>query len=179
MEKKYCKDSRVVKTSRVFPTHTNNLDSLFGGMLMSYIDDVASITAERHSRRDCVTASTDHVDFLSPITPRDSVCLESFVVSTGRTSMEVFVKVVAENLKTGDRRIAATSFLTFVALDENNKPVEVPGVIPESDEEKKLFEMAERRAEDRKRHRQSSKELAKALTTHKHWEAYLDTQINV
>ena len=179
MEKKYCKDSRVVKTSRVFPTHTNNLDSLFGGQLMSYIDDVASITAERHSRRNCVTASTDHVDFLLPITTKDSVCLESFVVSTGRTSMEVFVKVVAEDLKTGERRIAATSFLTFVALDENLKPVEVPGVIPESEEEKKLFEMAERRAEDRRRHRQSSKELAEALTTHKHWEAYLNTEITI
>jgi acyl-CoA hydrolase len=172
MEKKYARESRVVKTSRVFPSHTNNLDTLFGGLLMSYIDDVASISAERHSRRNCVTASTDHVDFLYPVTPKDSVCLESFVISTGRTSMEIFVKVIAENLRTGERRIAATSFLTFVALDENKNPVEVPQVIPETNEEKKLHEMAAIRAENRKRHRNSSKELADALTTQKPWEEY-------
>lgn len=172
MEKKYARESRVVKTSRVFPSHTNNLDTLFGGLLMSYIDDVASISAERHSRRNCVTASTDHVDFLQPISPKDSVCLESYVISTGRTSMEIFVKVIAENLRTGERKIAATSFLTFVALDENKNPVEVPQVIPETNEEKKLHEMAEIRAENRKRHRSSSKELANALTTQKPWEEY-------
>ncbi|MGV3488826.1 MAG: acyl-CoA thioesterase [Tuberibacillus sp.] len=172
VEKKYARESRVIKTSRVFPSHTNNLDTLFGGILMSYIDDVASISAERHSRRNCVTASTDHVDFLYPITTEDSVCLESTVISTGRTSMEVFVKVIAENLKTGERRIAATSFLTFVALDENKKPVEVPQVIPETKEEKKLHEMAGIRAENRMRHRQASKELADSLTTMKPWEEY-------
>lgn len=173
MEKKFARDSRVVKTSRVFPSHTNNLDTLFGGLLMSYIDDVASISAERHSRRNCVTASTDHVDFLRPITPHESVCLESFVISTGRTSMEVFVKVIAENLKTGERQIAATSFLTFVALDENKDPVEVPQVIPETKEERKLHEMAAERAENRRRHRRSSKELAEALTTQKYYEEYM------
>ncbi|MFC4619251.1 acyl-CoA thioesterase [Camelliibacillus cellulosilyticus] len=170
MEKKYCSESRVVKTNRIFPMHTNNHDTLFGGLLMSYIDDIASISAERHSRRECVTASTDHVDFLSPITPKDSVCLESYVVSTGRTSMEIFVKVIAENLKTGERRIAATSFTTFVALDENKKPVAVPQVVPESEEEKKLHELAPLRAEDRLRHRQTSKQLANSLTLNKPWE---------
>jgi len=173
MEKKYCKDSRVIKTNRVFPSHTNDLGTLFGGWLMSYIDDVASLAAVRHARHNCVTASTDHVDFLDPITQKDSVCLEAFVVSTGRTSMEVFVKIIAENLITGDRRVAATSFLTFVALDENGKSVEVPGVIPENEEEKKLVEMVDFRAESRMRHREESKELAKALTTQKHWETYL------
>jgi acyl-CoA hydrolase len=177
-EKKYVRESRVVKTSRVFPMHVNNLDTLFGGILMSYIDDVASISAERHSRRTCVTASTDHVDFLHPITTEDSVCLESYVISTGRTSMEVFIKVIAENLKTGERRIAATSFQTFVALDENRRPVEVPGVIPETPEEKKLHEMAAVRAENRKRHRQASQELAKALTTLKPWEYSSESEQN-
>jgi len=87
--------------------------------------------------------------------------------------MEVFVKVIAENLKTGERRIAATSFLTFVALDENKRPVEVPQVIPETKEEKKLHEMAAIRAENRARHRQASKELAASLTTQKPWEEYI------
>jgi acyl-CoA hydrolase len=82
----------------------------------------------------------------------------------------VFVKVVAENLKTGERRIAATAFLTFVALDENGKPVPVPKVIPETEEEKMLYETAPVRAELRKRHREESKKLASYLTTRKFWD---------
>ncbi|HJV45148.1 MAG TPA: acyl-CoA thioesterase [Bacillota bacterium] len=170
MEAKYCRDSRIVKTSHVMPPDTNLHDTLFGGKLMSYIDDVASLSATRHSRRPVVTASTDSVDYLTPITPKDSVCLESCVISTGRTSMEVFVKVVAENLYSGERRIAATSFLTFVALDENKKPVLVPGVIPETEEEKKLHDMAPSRANMRRVRREESKELALFLTTDKYWE---------
>jgi len=172
MDKKMSRESRVVKTSRVFPTHTNSHHTLFGGLLMSYIDDVASISASRHSRRECVTASTDSVDFLRPITPEDSVCLESVVSWTGHTSMEVFVKIIAENLRTGERRIAATSFLTFVALDENKNPVPVPQVVPETEEEKKLFETAGQRAEERKQHRRTSRDLAASLTAKRSWEIY-------
>ncbi len=170
VEEKRSRESRVVKTSRVFPSHTNNLDTLFGGLLMSYIDDVASISASRHSRCETVTASTDSVDFLRPITPDDSVCLESVVSWTGHTSMEIFVKIVAENLRTGERRIAATSFLTFVALDENRHPVPVPQVIPESEEEKKLFETAQKRYDARNEHRKQSRELAETLSAKRSWE---------
>jgi acyl-CoA hydrolase len=137
---------------------------------MSDVDMIASISANRHSRRECVTASTDSVDFLSPITPEDSVCFESFVTWTGTTSFEVFVKVIAENLITGDRKIAATAFLTFVALDKNRKPTKVPSIIPETEEEKKLYETGKERAEKRKAHRKSSKELASFITTNNPWE---------
>lgn len=170
MEAKTCIESKVVRTSRVFPNDVNNHHTLFGGKLMSDVDMIASITATRHSRKECVTASTDSVDFLSPITPQDSVCFESFVTWTGTSSMEVFVKIIAENLITGDRKIAATAFLTFVALDDNGKPTAVPGIIPETEEEKKLFETGKERAEERKRHRNSSKELASYFTTSKPWE---------
>ncbi|WP_376767904.1 acyl-CoA thioesterase [Neobacillus endophyticus] len=170
MDAKTCNESRVVRTSRIFPNDVNNHNTLFGGKLMSDIDMLASITAGRHSRKECVTASTDSVDFLSPITPKDSVCMESFVTWTGTTSMEVFVKVIAENLLTGDRKIAATAFLTFVALDDNGQPSGVPGIIPETEEEKKLFETGKERAEKRKLHRKNSKELASYFTTRKPWE---------
>ena len=170
MDAKTCNESRVIRTSRVFPNDVNNHNTLFGGKLMSDVDMIASITAQRHSRRDCVTASTDSVDFLSPITPKDSVCFESFVTWTGKSSMEVFVKIIAENLKTGERKIAATAFLTFVALDENGKPAIVPKVIPETEEEKKLHETGEERASMRKIHRKNSKELANHFTTVKPWE---------
>lgn len=167
---KPCRESRCVKISRVFPTDLNDHNTLFGGKLMAYIDDIASISASRHSRTEVVTASTDSVDFLCPITQGDSVCLASYVAWTGTSSMEVFVKVVAEDLKTGDRRIAATAFLTFVALDDAGKPLVVPKVIPETVEEKKLYETAPSRAEMRKRHRGESKTLASYLTADKFWD---------
>lgn len=162
---KYCKESLAIKTSHVFPPDTNNHNTLYGGKLMSYIDDIASISAGRHSRSDVVTASTDSVDFLMPIHPEDSVCLESYVTSVGKSSMEVFVKIVAENIKTGYRRLAATAFLTFVALDDDGKPKPVAEVIPESEEEKMLFKTAKQRIEFRKEHRKHSKEFASQLKT--------------
>lgn len=170
MDGKTCNESRVVRTGRIFPNDVNNHNTLFGGKLMSDMDMVASISAVRHARKEVVTASTDSVDFLSPITQQDSVCIESFVTYTGTSSMEVFVKVIAENLLTGNRKIAATAFLTFVALDDDGKPTKVPGIIPETAEEKKLFETGKDRAEKRKEHRKNSKELASYFTTEKPWE---------
>ena len=169
MKAKYCRESRVVRTSRVFPNDINNHNTLFGGKLMSDLDQVASISAARHSRRECVTASTDSVDFLYPIRPTDSVCFESYVTWTGTSSMEVFVKIIAEDLKSGQRKMAATALLTFVALDENRLPTRVPEIIPETEEEKKLHETAPERARIRKERKQKSQELAEFLTTNPPW----------
>ncbi|UOF90700.1 acyl-CoA thioesterase [Fodinisporobacter ferrooxydans] len=170
MEPKVCKDSRVTQTILVFPNELNHYQTMFGGSLMAHIDMVATLSAIRHSRTTSVTASTDSVDFLCPITQNDSVCLESYVTWTGKSSMEVFVKVVAEDLFTGERRIATTSFLTFVALDKNKKPVQIPQVIPETEEEKKLHETALDRAKMRKLRKEESKNLASHLTTKKYWD---------
>ncbi|WP_227937757.1 acyl-CoA thioesterase [Alkalihalobacillus deserti] len=169
METKFVSESKVVRTSRVFPNDVNNHNTLFGGKLMSDVDMIASISATRHSRKECVTASTDSVDFLSPITPEDSVNFISFVTYTGTSSMEIFVKIIAENLLTGKRKIAATAFLTFVALDQNGKPTKIPQVIPQTDEELKLYETGKERAVKRKEHRARSKELAAFITTSKPW----------
>lgn len=163
-------ESRITKTSNVFLNDLNNNNTLFGGKLMLYIDDVASLSARRHGRAHVVTASTDSVDFLTPIHREDSVCLESVVTWTGHTSMEVFVKVVAEDLLTGERRIAATAFTTLVALDQGGKPLPVPPVLPESDEEKYLYESAPERAKTRQLKREQSQRLAAILTTKKRWE---------
>ncbi|WHY20643.1 acyl-CoA thioesterase [Paenibacillus sp. G2S3] len=167
---KYCRESRVFKTGRVFPNDVNNHKTLFGGKLMSGIDEVASISAMRHCRANVVTASTDSVDFLRPIRPTDSVCFESFVSWTGRTSIEVFVKIISENLYTGERAVAATSFLTFVAVEEDGTPTPVPAIIPETDEEKLISESANERSELRKVRRTISKKLAAELNTVKYWE---------
>jgi acyl-CoA hydrolase len=169
-ESRFVRESRCYKTARVFPTDVNNHNTLFGGKLMAYIDDIASIAASKISRSSVVTASTDSVDFLLPIRPSDAVCLESFVTWTGKSSMEVFVKVIKEDLKSGERNIAATAYLTFVALDERNKPKIVPRVIPETEEERKLHHTAVNRADMRKRRREQSKRFADYLTTSFPWE---------
>ena len=169
MEDTYINETLAVKVGHVFPPDTNNHGTLFGGKLMSYIDDIASISAMRHSRSPVVTASTDSVDFLAPIRTGESVCLESIVTWTGTSSMEVFVKVLAENLITGERKIAANAFLTFVAVDEEGKPVPVPNVIPVTEEEKYLHETAKERVEARKKRRAASKELAHVIQKGKPW----------
>ncbi|RBW70743.1 acyl-CoA thioesterase [Bacillus taeanensis] len=164
MEAKYCRESRVIRTSRVFPNDVNNHNTLFGGRLMSDVDQVGSISAARHSRTECVTASTDSIDFLFPVRTTDSVCFESYVTWTGTSSMEVFVKIVAEDLKSGECRIAATALLTFVALDQQKRPALIPKVIPETEEEIKLHETGAYRAKMRKERKQKSKDLAAFLT---------------
>lgn len=168
-EIKYCRDSLVVKTSIVLPPDTNNVGTMFGGKLMAYIDDVACISAMRHSRRYVVTASTDSVDFLHPIHKGHSVNLESFVTFTGHTSMEVIVKVVEEDLLTGKENLCAISFLTFVAIDENGKPVPVPRIVPQTDVEKTLFESAKDRAEARKKRRKDTQYIAETIGPQLSW----------
>ncbi len=168
MNAKYCRESRVIQTKRVFQNDVNSHDTLFGGRIMRDIDEVASISALRHCRTNCVTASTDSVDFLTPIRTTDSVCYESYVSWAGSSSMEIFVKVIAEDLKNGERKLAATAFLTFVGLDENKRPVRVPAVIPETEEEIRLNETAPERARIRMERKEKSKE----------WLGYCSTAIS-
>jgi len=138
--------------------------------VMAYIDDIGGLSALRHARTSVVTASTDSVDFLHPIQTDQSICLESFVTWTRNTSMEVFVKVIGENLRTGERIVCATSFLTFVALDDQGKPHPVPAVIPETEMEKKLYDSAPDRAKHRMERRKQSKLLAQEFGVAKPWE---------
>ena len=127
---------------------------------MSHIDEVAGLSAMRHARMTVVTASTDSVDFLQPIKSGQAICAEAFVTWTHNTSMEVFVKVLGENLFTGEQITCTTAFLTFVAIGGDGRPHPVPPVIPESDIEKRLYETAPERARLRKERREKSKRLA-------------------
>ena len=171
MNKKKARESRIINTDQVMSLDLNNYNTLFGGVLMRKLDNNATLSARRHARvKECVTASTDSIDFLHPIHQTDSVCIESFVSYTGKSSMEIFCKVIAEDMITGDRRIAATAFLTFVALGEDKKPADVPQVIPETEEEKFLYDTAKERAEVRKLRRLKSKELAAVISLDKPWD---------
>ncbi|WLR51670.1 acyl-CoA thioesterase [Bacillus tianshenii] len=171
MNQKKAKESRIVNTDQVLISDLNNYNTLFGGVLMKKLDSCATLSARRHARvKECVTASTDSIDFLCAIHQTDSVCIESFVTFTGKSSMEIFCKVIAEDMIHEERRVAATAFLTFVALDENKRPVDVPAVVPETEEEKFLYETAKERAETRKARRKKSKELAEFITVKKPWD---------
>jgi acyl-CoA hydrolase len=151
MEKAYPTErSRTIQTKLVLPPDTNHLQTIFGGKVLSYIDEIAAITAMKHSNSMVVTASIDSVDFLSSASVGDALSLEAFVASTGRTSMEVYVKVQAANLLSGERTLTTESFLTMVAVNENGKPIPVAGVLPDSEEEIRLFSTAGARKENRR-----------------------------
>ena len=156
--------SRAFQETIVLPGDTNTHDTMFGGLLMKRIDECAAISARRHCRATVVTASNDGVHFHRPIQRNDIVRLESYVCSVGRSSMEVFVKIMTEN-STRDTapRVAAISFLTFVALGEDGKPTEVPFVAPESTEEKNVHAEREMRKEMRLTKREETNALIKTL----------------
>ncbi|BBN99965.1 acyl-CoA thioesterase [Sporolactobacillus terrae] len=170
MESKKARESFSVTSIHVLPNDTNNHGTFFGGKLMMHVDNISLTAATRHSRRLVVTASIDSVDFLRPIYAGSSVCLEAFVTWSHNTSMEVFVKIIDENLKTGVRQLCTTCFLTFVALDDDGKPTLVPKVIPETEEEQFLFESAENRYQSRKTRKQQTKKFTAGLTLEKPWE---------
>lgn len=168
---KHPKDSKIVSTDQVLINDLNNYNTLFGGVLMKKIDNNATLSARRHARvKECVTASTDSVEFLYPITQSDSVCVESYVAYTGEKSMEIFCKVISENMITAERKIAAVAFLTFVALDKSKKPIKVPKISPQSKEEKLLFMDGEERAKIRKIKRRQSQNMIESLDRKKPWE---------
>ncbi len=166
---KFCKESRTIKTALVLPPDTNNYGTMFGGKVMSYIDDIAAISATRHTRTSMVTASTDSVDFLHPIHNNQTVCLEAFVTWAHRTSVEVFVKVVAEDMLSGERIVCATAFVTFVSIDINGEKQMVPDVVAETELEKFLFAEAPERDKQRLEKREQSKALAQRFGTKSLW----------
>lgn len=142
-------ESTVEVSHIVLPSDTNALGNIFGGTLMSWVDLAAAIAASRHSRRICVTASIDGLDFLHPIRVGDIVILKAAVNYVGRSSMEVGVRVESEDPLSGKRTYAATSYLTLVALDENHRPAKVPPLILQADEEERRYKDAKKRREQR------------------------------
>lgn len=160
MEKVPCSRSFTVKTAQIFPPDANAYGTLFGGKLMAYIDEVASIAAVRHSRQTSITASTDSVDFLAPIRVGDFIGVEGMVTYANNTSMEVFVKVVKEDVERDYREVCTTAFLTFVAVDKDGKPTPVPKVYPQTADEKLLHSGAKKRKKLRDERRKESKRTA-------------------
>ncbi|MEY4791859.1 MAG: hypothetical protein RIT34_666 [Bacteroidota bacterium] len=135
----------AITTKIVLPNDTNTLGNLFGGQLLAWMDVIASVSAHRHSKRVVVTASVNNVSFQKPINHASIVTLEAKVSRSFNSSMEVFVDVFVEDAVTGQREKCNEAIYTFVAVDQNGNPIQVPALIPETDEEKSRFDGALRR----------------------------------
>lgn len=134
---------------KVFPNDMNAHDTVFGGMIMAKCDRLALVVAERHSARVCVTAAVDSIHFRAPAKGNDTLLFSLALNRSWGSSMEIGARVEAENSYTGETRHILSAFFTFVALDENDNPMDVPAVTPETAKQKKRFEKAEIRREGR------------------------------
>jgi len=146
-------ETRVEVAEMMLPQHANLAGNVHGGMIMKMIDDAAGVVAFRHCRGNAVTASIDRLDFHAPVYVGNLVVLKASMNYVGRTSMEVGVRVEAEDPKTGVVRHTASAYLTFVALDEHGKPRPVPPLVLETDEDRRRWDAALHRREERMRTR--------------------------
>jgi uncharacterized protein (TIGR00369 family) len=121
----------------MIPQDANPAGNVHGGVIMKLIDTAAGVVAGRHARANVVTASIDRLDFLHPVFIGDFVTLRASLNFVGKTSMEVGVRVEAENVLTGETRHTSTAYLTFVALDGNGRPMPLPALILETDDEQR------------------------------------------
>lgn len=153
MESKKISESVVIMTELVLPNHTNQLGNLLGGQLMQWIDICAALCASKHNRRVCVTASVDRIDFHHPIHLGDVVTLTASLNRVFNTSMEVGVKVHSETFMEGLKTHTNSAYLTFVAVDKNGKPVKGIEAVPVTAEEKRRYEEALTRRENRLKNR--------------------------
>ncbi|NIM52158.1 MAG: acyl-CoA thioesterase [Gemmatimonadales bacterium] len=149
-------DSRTTMSELMMPHMANNLGNVFGGVILSLVDRVAAVAAIRHAGGPCVTVSVDQVDFREPIHVGELVMAHASVNFVGRTSLEVGVRVEAEDVASGRRRHTNSCYVTFVAIDGDGRPRRVAPVLPETDQEKRRFEAAHARRELKMRGRKET-----------------------
>ena len=149
MEGKRVSESIVTLAHFMQPEHANNLGNVHGGWLMKLIDEAGGLCATRHARRPSVTVAVDSLTFLEPVHVGDLVTFNAHLTYVGRTSMEVEVHVVAENILTGQRTHTNSAYLVYVALGDDNRPAQVQPLVLESDDERKRHELARLRQAER------------------------------
>jgi len=145
MKSKTPSQSITTLTEMVLPNDTNNLDNLMGGRLLHWMDIATAISAQRHSKRIVVTASVNNVSFNNPIPMGSIVTLEAKVSRAFNSSMEVFVDVWMEDRTSGKKSHCNQAIYTFVAVDQLGSPIQIPEIVPETEEEKKRYDGALRR----------------------------------
>lgn len=151
---KHPKESQVIITQLMLPSHSNFSGKIHGGHILNLMDQIAFACASKHSGFYCVTASVNRVDFLNPIEVGELVTLKASVNYTGRTSMVVGLRVESENIQTGNVKHCNSSYFTMVAKDENGKNAQVPGIILDSEQAVRRFSRSIVRQEQAK-HRSS------------------------
>ena len=156
MRPKTVRESSVQMAQVMFPPDANQAGNVHGGSIMKLIDTAAGIVATRHCRTNVVTASMDRLDFYEPVFIGELVFLHAAINYVGGTSMEVGVRVEAENLLTGAVRHTNSAYLTMVSLDQDRRPMKAPGLVPETDEQKRRFNEGKARAQRRKNLRKKS-----------------------
>ncbi len=144
-DKRSARESRVNMTHQVLPQDANPFGNLHGGVILKHVDTAGGVVAMRHSRSCCVTASFDRMDFLNPAYVGDLLHFKASLNHVGRSSMEVGVRVEAENLLTGERCHTNTAYITYVALDSEGRPSPVPGLILDDETSKRRHREAEAR----------------------------------
>ena len=149
MNAKKISDSKVEIAQVMMPEHSNAAGNVHGGYILKLVDQAGAIVAARHTHSNIVTASLDRMDFISPVYVGNLVFAKAACNFVSRTSMEIGVRVEAECLRTGTHTHDGSAYLTFVALDENDKPTQVPKLILETEDEKRRFEEARKRREIR------------------------------
>ena len=150
MKKKTVKNTHVIMHELILPNDTNLLGNVLGGRVMHLMDMCAAMSAYKHARTAVVTASLDRLDFLAPAKMGEIMILKSSVNYTGKSSMEVGVRIESENPKTGDIYHTSSAYLTFVSLNENGKPRRVDNINLENDNEIRRFNEGKIRHEERK-----------------------------
>jgi acyl-CoA hydrolase len=147
MEGKRVKDSSVVMAQMMIPQDANPAGNVHGGVIIKTIDEAAGVVASRHARSNVVTASIDQLDFHHPVFVGDLLFFKASLNYVGKTSMEIGVRVEAENLLTGEVRHTASAYLTYVALDSQGRPKTVPALLIEGEDETRRNREAQRRRE--------------------------------
>jgi acyl-CoA hydrolase len=145
MQGRHPRESEAVMSELMMPQHANIMGNVFGGVVLSLVDRAAAVAAIRHARRNCVTVSVDKVNFREPIRVGELVTALARVNFTGHSSMEIGVKVIAENVLTGETRHTNSCYVTYVALDDHGHPTQVPPVVPETQDEKRRYARAAKR----------------------------------
>ncbi len=154
---KYVRDSHTEHVQILSQSSLNGYKRLFGGRLMEWIDVVAGVVARRHSNRNATTAAVGNLRFEGPAYGNETIVLCGYITYTGRTSMEVCVRTYVEELN-GHKRLINVAYLVMVALDENERPVEVPRLVLATEEERREWEAAVERTRLRKERRKLEKE---------------------
>ena len=157
MKQKTVKNTHVIMHELVLPNDTNLLGNVLGGRVMHLMDMCAAMSAYKHARTAVVTASVDRLDFLAPVKMGEIMILKSSVNYTGKSSMEVGVRIESENPKTGHIHHTSSAYLTFVSLNENGKPQTVDDIEPENDIENCRYNEGKIRHEERKQRLRSDR----------------------